>query len=187
MDYTILLRENKDLIITKSIPIYKGEKNYNKFRFLFPQEYSDMLPILQVILADEKTGKITECSFLNEEYKNKKVIEVPISEEITAYAGQIKLWFTLFGSRQSSTIKTSILNVNIEDHEGFSGVNPDSDISSDVSAHILELKAEIELLKSTKADNIKIDNDSNELILISNGETIAKATLPEDVDWFGWK
>ena len=53
MDYTILLSENdKSLITTKYVPIFQNEQNKDSFKFIIPTYFSNMSPVLQVVLPD---------------------------------------------------------------------------------------------------------------------------------------
>lgn len=181
MEYVMLVTDNKEIITTKRIPIYSGEKNTDKFKFLFPSEMIDTTPTLQIILPDGVTGKIKPCAFEEDLYKERLVTYVDITEELTAYSGNMVMWFTIFGNSQDTTMKTDMHNVNIMEHKGFTAVHPESDI--DIVESITELKNAVNLLKNNKADDLKLDNETNKLQLQSNGKTIAEVELPDDVTW----
>lgn len=187
MDFTILIKQDKNLLITSPISIYKGEKNFDRLKFYFPSYCENLIPTLQVILPDGKTGKIKACVFEEEMYKDHYVVYVDVIEALTAYSGEMRLWFTLFGETQDVTVKTGILNIAVQDHEGFSSLIPDSDIGTDMLSSITELKLEVEHLKVTKADNLIVDNESSQLILKSGTDVIAYVDLPQEIEWSDWR
>ena len=183
MNYTILVTPSQELICTNYIPIYFCEKNFDRFKFLIPLEYRNMIPTLQIILPDGKTGKIFACQYEAEEYKGHLVSYVDITEQLTAYVGGMKMWFTFFGEDQNSIVKTEYGKVEVLPHEGFSEVIPDSDITADIMTEIQSIKASISVMSKNKADNITVDNENNKLKLLSEGNVISEVTLPEEVTW----
>lgn len=187
MDFTILTKSDKNMIITSPISIFKGEKNFDRLKFYFPSYCKNTIPTLQVILPDGKTGKVKACTFENELYKDYLIVYVDVIDALTAYAGNMTLWFTLFGETQEKTMKTGLLNIEVQDHEGFSSLIPDSDVGTDMLSSITELKLEVEHLKVTKADNLIVDNESSQLILKSGAEVIAYVDLPQEIEWSDWR
>lgn len=91
MDYVILVTPDKFLITTKRIPIFKGEKNVDCFKFLFPISYQDTIPTAQIILPDGGTGKVKMCTFEETLYKGHLVCKIDITEDLTAYSGKAQL------------------------------------------------------------------------------------------------
>lgn len=184
MEYVMLVTEDKNLLTTKAIPLYKGEKNVDRIKILFPKNCLDTTPTLQIILPDGKTGKVKVCNFEEELYKDHLVVFVNVIDELTAYAGDMKMWFTLFGNTQDSTMKTDFSCIEVLDHEGFSSLTPDSDV--DVVSAITELKVAVEKLKTSKADDLEIDNETNKLRLLSGDDLLAEVDLPQEVEWSSW-
>ena len=100
MDFTILTKSDKNMIITSPISIFKGEKNFDRLKFYFPSYCKNTIPTLQVILPDGKTGKVKACVFEDELYKDYLIVYVDVIDALTAYAGDMTLWFTLFARRK---------------------------------------------------------------------------------------
>ena len=170
MDYTILLSENdKSLITTKYVPIFQNEQNKDSFKFIIPTYFSNMSPVLQVVLPDS-TGKVKSCEYEPELYKNRYTFSVLIPSALTHFAGKLKLWLTFFG-------KTS--------DEILNGSGGDGDFI-DVATKISELEIAVKDLKETKADNIIVDSEHNTLSLISGSDIISVINLPSEVAWSGW-
>lgn len=185
MDYTILVKQDKNLLVTSPLSIFKGEKNFDTLKFFFPIQCEHTIPTLQVILPDGKTGKIKACNFEEELYKNHLIVKVDVIDALTAYAGDMIVWFTLFGETQDTTMKTGMTKICVQDHEGFSSLTPDSDV--DIISQITELQLSVDTLKHTKADNMVIDNEKNQLILKSGDETLVYVDLPQEIEWSNWE
>lgn len=183
MDYTILLNADKELITTRRIPIFVGEKNVDKFKIIIPIDYEDRVPTLQMILPDGKTGKIKVCEYEPEIYKDRfYVINVDIVSELTQYPGYINMWLIFFGTTQEKTSKTSQLEVEIIDHEGFSVIEPDTP-SEDIVQQITELQIAVNSLRENKGDTVKFDEDTNTLQLMSGETVLSTCEIPDDVTW----
>ncbi|MDY4082460.1 MAG: hypothetical protein SOY97_12645 [Candidatus Metalachnospira sp.] len=185
MDYTILLSENdKSLITTKYVPIFQNEQNKDSFKFIIPTYFSNMSPVLQVVLPDS-TGKVKSCEYEPELYKNRYTFSVLIPSALTHFAGKLKLWLTFFGKTSDEILKTDYLYVDVLEHEGFNGSGGDGDFI-DVATKISELEIAVKDLKETKADNIIVDSEHNTLSLISGSDIISVINLPNEVAWSGW-
>ena len=183
MDYTILLNADKELIATRRIPIFVGEKNVDKFKIIIPIDYEDRVPTLQMILPDGKTGKIKVCEYEPEIYKDRfYVMNVDIVSELTQYPGYINMWLIFFGTTQEKTSKTSQLEVEIIDHKGFSAIEPDTP-SEDIVQQITELQIAVNSLRENKGDTVKFDEDTNTLQLMSGETVLSTCEIPDDVTW----
>lgn len=185
MDYTILLNESdKSLITTKYVPIFQNEQNKDTLKFIIPAYFSDMSPVLQVVLPNN-TGKIKSCDYESELYKNRYTFSVIIPNALTQFAGKLKMWLTFFGKTSDEILKTDYLYIDVLEHEGFSGSGGDGDFT-DVATKISELEIAVKDLKETKADNIIVDSERNTLSLISGSDIISVVDLPHEVTWSGW-
>lgn len=69
MDYVMLVTEDKLLLSTQPIPIWRGEEDADRIKFLFRPQYADTIPVLQAILPDRRTGLIEAMTFEDEPYE----------------------------------------------------------------------------------------------------------------------
>ena len=129
MDYVILCTEDRRLIQTSPLLLYKGEENYDTFKLLFPTQYAHMTPLIQMILADG-TGKEFQCNYSYDDYKGKKIVELQISKEMLLTDGDIQLWATL--SDANSLVKTSKTKISVLNHDGFGQIIPDTEIQPEI-------------------------------------------------------
>ena len=89
---TILMNENKQLLLTQYSPIYQGESNVNQIRFLLPQsigELSDQITVL--FLLPNSDLHIVELNKSEELYKEHFEYLYNIEETLLKDVGQIKL------------------------------------------------------------------------------------------------
>lgn len=183
MDYTILLNEDdKSLITTKYVPIFQYENNPCKFKFIIPQNYSSLSPILQIILPDKINGKIMSCVYEPELYKNRFVIYANVPNILTQLSGRLKLWITFMSEDQNKTIKTDYLYVDIMEHEGFNGIETDGEYD-DIITKLSKLETEVSYLDKTKANILTISDDNKKLILKSSDAVLSSINLPDNVTW----
>lgn len=190
MDYTMLITENKSLITTVPRTIYQGEKSCDSLRIFCPMFLSDYLPVAMAILPNNTTGKISAIEFEEENYKDYRVIKIPLTNDMTNNHGHIKFWIMFFGIESDYIYKTGVNNIPVYKHLSCE-ISNDSDIpssdSSSIFAVITELQASVAKLEKTKADSVYIDDETNELVLTSKGSKLESVQLPEGIDWTGWE
>lgn len=184
--YTMLITTDKQLISTIPCPIYQGEHNAENLEILVPNEYTGLIPTLQIILPNLK-GKIKVCEY-GEPYNDYwTTITVPIVSNLTESSGILKAWFSFLSEEgEEKTIKTGIGNIIISEHKGFSEVAENSGFTdiTDVIESVAQLETTINTLKDTKADKIVLDSENNKLLLMSGEKEISSTALPEDViEW----
>ena len=184
MDYTMLVRD-KELFTSIPCPIYQGEHNADTFKFIIPEEYVGTVPTLQIILPNN-TGKIKSCELSEEPYKETyRTIFVPITDVITKYEGDMQIWLTFFPTAgDEQVIKTSISYVPVLKHEGFSNIGGgEFEDVDEIVQKITQLDVSVKNLQETKADGLKLDNETNVLSLMSGDKEISNVILPDDVTW----
>ena len=190
MDYTMLITDNKSLITTMPCTIYQGEKACDSLRILCPTFLSDYLPVAMAILPNNTTGKVSAIEFEEENYKDYRVIKIPLTNDMTNNYGHIKFWIMFFGTTSDYIYKTGVNHIPVYSHLSCE-ISDGSDIPSSDSSAILtmitELQASIAKLEKTKADSVYIDDETNELVLTSKGSKLESVQLPEGVDWSGWE
>lgn len=180
MECIILVTDSKDLIITKRINILKKEQNFMNIKFLFPLEQSGLNPVLQVILPDNVSGFTKKVQFEPENYKDHLVVNYVITEEMTNESGIVKLWFILTDESKQIVVKTNILKVSIGDT--YVEIEPPSP-PEDLEEAVEQLQNEVEQLKISKADQIKLDDSKTKVLLQSGDNVLSEVILPEEVIW----
>lgn len=183
MEYVILMNKDKELITTIPSPVYQGEYNSTKLKFIIPKIYINLIPTLQIILPNN-TGKIRICTFDEGLYKdNWLTITIPVVAALTKYAGNSQLWISFLSQDgQETTVKTSFGELKIIEHKGYSDIvdNEFEDINT-ITQDITELKVAVKTLENTKATSIKLEN--NNLCLVSGDNLLSTVELPDDVTW----
>lgn len=94
------------------------------------------------------------------------------------------MWFTLFGDSPESTTKTSVGTARVLEHKGFDEI--ETEPSESVLEAVTKLTAEVQRLKTAKADDLLIDNEAGTLSLLSGDEVISEVELPQEVHWTNW-
>ena len=185
--YTILFKsEDKSLQATVRTKIYQRESLVDKFRFLIPQTYNDVdLSNFAVVLKYLDQGNEAQTEILireNEPYKDYYSYILPIDTKITRFAGDITLHLTM-----SKVDMEEMKEYSLESGETTIAISPLSDyyhFTSNqtfdvITQKVNELNVKLEAMDKmaaaydvAKADNIKLDTESSELYLTSNGKTI---------------
>lgn len=185
--YTILFKsEDKSLQATVRTKIYQRESLVDKFRFLIPQTYNDVdLSDFAVVLKYLDHGNEAQTEILTREdelYKDYYSYILPVDTNLTRFAGDITLHLTMskvdmeeMKEYSLETGETTITISPLSDYYHFTS-NKTFDV---ITQKVNELNVKLEAMDkmaaaydASKADNIKLDTESSELYLTSNGKTI---------------
>lgn len=185
--YTILFKsEDKSLQATVRTKIYQRESLVDKFRFLIPQTYNDVdLSDFAVVLKYLDQGNEAQTEILTREdelYKDYYSYILPVDTNLTRFAGDITLHLTMskvdmeeMKEYSLETGETTITISPLSDYYHFTS-NKTFDV---ITQKVNELNVKLEAMDkmataydASKADNIKLDTESSELYLTSNGKTI---------------
>lgn len=185
--YTILFKsEDKSLQATVRAKIYQRESLVDKFRFLIPQTYNDVdLSDFAVVLKYLDQGNEAQTEILTREdelYKDYYSYILPVDTNLTRFAGDITLHLTMskvdmeeMKEYSLETGETTITISPLSDYYHFTS-NKTFDV---ITQKVNELNVKLEAMDkmaaaydASKADNIKLDTESSELYLTSNGKTI---------------
>ena len=185
--YTILFKsEDKSLQATVRTKIYQRESLVDKFRFLIPQTYNDVdLSDFAVVLKYLDQGNEAQTEILTREdelYKDYYSYILPVDTNLTRFAGDITLHLTMskvdmeeMKEYSLETGETTITISPLSDYYHFTS-NKTFDV---ITQKVNELNVKLEAMDkmaaaydAVKADNIKLDTESSELYLTSNGKTI---------------
>lgn len=185
--YTILFKsEDKSLQATVRTKIYQRESLVDKFRFLIPQTYNDVdLSDFAVVLKYLDQGNEAQTEILTREdelYKDYYSYILPVDTNLTRFAGDITLHLTMskvdmeeMKEYSLETGETTITISPLSDYYHFTS-NKTFDV---ITQKVNELNVKLEAMDkmaaaydASKADNIKLDTESSELYLTSNGKTV---------------
>lgn len=201
MQNTIIITDDKDLVMTKSRPIYEGENRVDEIQFLFgenlfPNFNDNCVIMLQAILPyeDEEThspttGKMRYMIVDEELYKNRYRMTLPITSVLTKKAGDVILWFMMFDITDPEHVillKTSEVILNIlESLKGSSAVI-DDDKTFDVLA---KLEHDVEDLKENRMDkHFDYDEENQTIQFYANGVKLGDPIkLDTEVGWKDWE
>lgn len=198
--YTIVMQEDKSLIVTQAVTIYQRETNVNTLCFLvFPTiteegEQRNIAEYLVVLKMKTPDGKVlTQLLTANTEtYKDRLRYEVAVTADMTAVAGKITAYLTFLKVSESETglqkehvFHSGNAYITVQPKEDFVFI-PDKSLQAfdqlmlQTQAKLDQLEDIAESIDTQKADNIVLDPDTNEIYLTSNGEIIGnKITIDE--------
>lgn len=108
------------------------------------------------------------------------MVNYVITEEMTNESGIVKLWFILTDESKQIVAKTNILKVAIGDT--YVEIEPPSP-PEDLEEAVEQLQNEVEQLKTSKADQIKLDDSKTKVLLQSGDNVLSEVVLPEEVIW----
>ena len=196
MAYTILVENDNSLYGSCKERIMQREKLFNKIWFLVPQYYNgyDMsqCTVTMRYLLPISREFVTETLVLSEErYQEYLKYVLPIDTNLSKEFGdiQLNLTFTMLDVDNSGKIvqrvrKTDEHILHITQLPDWDNFVPDSALSA-LDQRILKLDAQMraidemnQIVADSKADNIKYNEDTNELQLLSGDKAIGnKVTL----------
>lgn len=207
--YVILVNNDNTLSAPKKERIVQRSKLFDNFWILVPQDYNEhdmsnctvLLEYLKPISKDYKTEILV---LSKEKYKDHLKYVLPIDTEFTKESGTLELTLTFIyvdidadGNPIQRVRKTAPpLKVEIVPVSKWSDVIPDSALSA-IDQRIIKTDAQIKALNDlnnimylTKADNLKYNEENNELqlmagnmeigdkVILKNNSTIDKDGVP---------
>ncbi len=181
--YTILMKTDGSLICTTpEIKIRQTESMVDNMHFILPKRYKDIedLSKYKICLKYTNPANVSKLEILtlnNNDYKeNFLEYKLPITTELTQFAGDISLYLTM--TDYDSEIDTSYISHSSELTIHILPVNnyfTDENSLFAIDKQILELQKLATAYDKTKADNIKKVND--EIFLTANGEKIGDSVV----------
>lgn len=199
MAYTIIVENDNSLYGSHKEKVMQREKLFNKVWFLVPQFYngydmSKCTVTMRYLLPISKEF-VTETLVLSEEkYKEYLKYVLPIDTNLSKECGDVEmnLTFTMLDVDNKGNIiqrvrKTDNHRLHITPLPNWDGLVADSALAA-IDQRIIMTQAMVQRLEEmnqivadTKADNIKYNENTNELQLLSNGKEIGnKVTLKND-------
>lgn len=196
MPYTIIVGDDNSLYGSCKIKIMQREKLFNKIWFLVPQYYNgyDMSQcrVTMRYMLPVSREFVTETLVLSDEkYQECLKYVLPIDTKFSKEGGDIELnlTFTMLDVDNNGNIvqrvrKTDNHILHITQLPNWDSVIPDSSLA-ELDQRILKIDAQIraidemnQIVADSKADNIKYNEDTNELQLLSGNKEIGnKVTL----------
>ena len=194
--YTILICDDNSLMTTKRERIMQRSKLVDNLQFLVPMFYneqnmSDYTVQLEYVLPCSKKYCTEILELSKEMYQDHLRYLLPFNTNLTSEAGEIEIQLTfvkteldVYGKDIQHVRKTSTTKINIVPIAAWSDIIPDSALSA-IDERLIKLDAQMrglneymDVLDSSKADNIKYNENENSLQLLSGDKEIGnKVTL----------
>ena len=188
--YTILVCDDNSMMTTKRERIMQRSKLVDNLQFLVPQYYneydmSEYTVQLEYVLPCSRKY-CTEILRLSEEmYKDHLKYLLPFDTKLTSESGAIEIQLTFvkteldaYGKGIQRVRKISSTTVDIIPISAWSDIIPDSALSA-IDERLIKLDSQIraidemnQIIADTKADNIKYNEETNELQLLSGKNEI---------------
>lgn len=188
--YTILVEDTNELIVTIKERIMQRSKLVDNLHFLVNPVYkeldmSDFTVMMEYILPVSKEYR-TEILTLSEElYKENLEYKLPFDTKLTKEAGDIEVQLSFVkvdldddGNPIQYVRKTSPTIITIVPISAWSDIVPDDALSA-IDQRLIEVDTKIKALEDLneitaiiKADNIVLDEETNDIYLTSEGEKI---------------
>lgn len=196
MPYIIIVEDDNSLYGSHKEKIMQREKLFNKVWFLVPQYYngydmSQCTLTMRYLMPISKEFKTETLVLSNERYKECLKYVLPIDTNLSKEFGDIELnlTFTMLDVDDNGNVvqrvrKTDNHILKVTPIPDWDSVIPDSALSA-LDERIIKLDAQMRALDErnkafadSKADNIKYDEQTNELQLLSGNKEIGnKVTL----------
>lgn len=196
MPYTIIVENDNSLYGSCKTKIMQREKLFNKVWFLVPQFYngydmSQCTLTMRYLLPISKEFKTETLVLSDERYQECLKYVLPIDTNLSKECGDIELnlTFTMLDVDDSGNVvqrvrKTDNHIMHITKLPNWDSVIPDSSLEA-LDQRILKMDAQMKYLNEmnqivadNKADNIKYNEATNELQLLSGDKEIGnKVTL----------
>ena len=208
--YTILVTDDNELRVTTKERIMQRSKMVDSFHFLVKPMYKDTIDMsgfnvtmeYKLPVSNEYAAQdITEDLVLtvDEEgntvhYKEMLEYKLPFDTNLTAEAGEVELQLTFTkteldeeGVPTQFVRKTSPCKITIIPIAAWSNIIPDKALTA-LDQRILKIDEQIQALSESavlytndKADNIRLDKETNEIYLTANGEPIGDRITIEEL------
>ena len=198
--YTILVTQDNELVTSVKERVMQRSKLVDNLHFLLDPMYkeidmNDFVVMMEYILPISKEYKSEILIKSDGLYKEKLEFKLPFDTSLTKEAGNIKLQLTFTkvdldtkGNNVQYVRKTSPTTITIIPISAWSDIIPDSALNA-IDQRIVETQAQIKALEelnnviaTTKADNIVLDEETHELYLTSSGTAIGNRI---DMDTLG--
>lgn len=196
----ILMKPNKELVISSPSKIYQRESAVDKLIFLVPQMYKeiDLSPFTVALeYVDTQNVAHSELLVLDEElYKDLYLrYTVPITSEITKFCGDITLKLTMdwvdAETLQQYTLHTGEIQIEISPLSDYYTLVSDESLEA-IDQALLRVNAQVGALEklAEKIDSEQVDDlyltDENMLHVSVNGTPIGDgveiSVNPQDTD-----
>lgn len=190
MAYTIIVGDDNSLYGSQKEKILQKEKLFNKIWFLVKPHYngydmSQCTVTMRYLLPLSKEFVTETLTLSEEDYKGYLKYILPIDTNLSKEWGDIELnlTFTMVDVDDNGNIiqrvrKTTNHNIHITQLPDWDAFVPDSALSA-IDQRIIAQDAQIkrmetmnQIIMDTKADNIKYNENTNELQLLSGGNEI---------------
>lgn len=188
--YTILMNDDKSLTCTVKATIYQKEKNVDKIRFLFPTTYEDInLAECTAVMKYRDQGNVWRAEVIKKQeelYLGKLQFLYNVSTNFTRFAGDIQIYVSFLRLDVETGLKEEVLHtgkttITILPIDDVMNYDADS-LLSQFDQMMLEVQAQqqanklmMESIDSNKADDIKLDEESQEVYLTANGQKIGNS------------
>lgn len=198
--YTILVTQDNELVTSVKERVMQRSKLVDNLHFLLDPMYkeidmNDFVVMMEYILPISKEYKSEILIKSDGLYKEKLEFKLPFDTSLTKEAGDIEVQLTFTkvdldtkGNNVQYVRKTSPTTITIIPISAWSDIIPDSALNA-IDQRIVETQAQIKALEelnnviaTTKADNIVLDEETHELYLTSSGTAIGNRI---DMDTLG--
>ena len=188
--YTILVKENNELVTTIRERIMQRSKLVDNLHFLVDPMYkthnmSGFTVTMEYIMPVSREYKIETLMLSEALYKDKLEYKLPFDTNLTKEAGKIKVQLTFTkvemdadGQANQYVRKTSPTYITIVPISSWSDIIPDSALSG-LDQRLIQMDIMMGALNDmnqelyeTKADNIVYNKEDSSLQLTANGEFI---------------
>lgn len=175
--YTIVMDHSKRLIKTVEVPIYQGDIDAEFIQFLLPVSYethniADCTVLFKYILPSGN-GSVLTLQVEPELYKGYLRYFLLFDRNLTAEVGNITISLSVLDSKDTSLFKTGSTYIAV-----FPKENADDIVNPPGFDTIDQMLVDIEQLQKEKADNITINEETNEIQLEAEGEPIGGKITP---------
>jgi hypothetical protein len=198
--YTILVTQDNELVTSVKERVMQRSKLVDNLHFLLDPMYkeidmNDFVVMMEYILPISKEYKSEILIKSDGLYKEKLEFKLPFDTSLTKEAGDIEVQLTFTkvdldtkGNNVQYVRKTSPTTITIIPISAWSDIIPDSALNA-IDQRIVKTQAQIKALEelnnviaTTKADNIVLDEETHELYLTSSGTAIGNRI---DMDTLG--
>lgn len=194
--YTILMNSDKSLVCTIKTTLYQRDKLVDKLQILIPHTYedinlSDFTAVLKYV--DQGNEVHSEILIQDEElYKGSYLrYTLPVDTNLTRFAGDIKVCLTInkvdmeeMKEYSLNTGETTITIAPLSDYYKFVSDKSLSVIDQKVNELNVKLEAIDKMAATydeTKADNIKLDEETSEIYLTAHDKQIGNKITINDL------
>lgn len=194
--YTILMNSDKSLVCTIKTTLYQRDKLVDKLQILIPQTYedinlSDFTAVLKYV--DQGNEVHSEILIQDEELYKESYLRytLPVDTNLTRFAGDIKVCLTLnkvdmeeMKEYSLNTGETTITIAPLSDYYKFVSDKSLSVIDQKVNELNVKLEAIDKMAATydeTKADNIKLDEETSEIYLTAHDKQIGNKITINDL------